>query len=139
MKTPRYDRHSTNDQVDAILQEIATLNDPSACGKDSGKHTITVNRTKVNARSLRLKTFAKYGPVCALCGLKGMFFALERNFAVKAKDGPFHINLYGMNGDGEEILFTHDHKIPKSKGGKNNLSNTQTACHPCNQKKGNKC
>lgn len=38
--------------------------------------------------------------------------------------------------NGELILFTKDHRIPKSKGGKNNLSNYQTACERCNILKG---
>ena len=38
--------------------------------------------------------------------------------------------------NGELILFTKDHRVPKSKGGKNNLSNYQTACERCNILKG---
>jgi 5-methylcytosine-specific restriction endonuclease McrA len=36
------------------------------------------------------------------------------------------------------ILMTVDHRIPKSKGGSDDLSNLQTMCHSCNHKKGSK-
>ena len=44
--------------------------------------------------------------------------------------------MYGVK-NGEEVLFTKDHIIPKSKGGKNHISNYQTMCEPCNSEKGN--
>ena len=33
------------------------------------------------------------------------------------------------------ILFTKDHILPRSKGGKNWLQNYQTMCYNCNQEK----
>jgi len=36
------------------------------------------------------------------------------------------------------LQITVDHIVPISKGGKWELSNLQTACKPCNMKKGNK-
>lgn len=36
-----------------------------------------------------------------------------------------------------EVLMTKDHIIPKSKGGKNNLSNYQPMCCICNKQKDN--
>jgi len=42
-----------------------------------------------------------------------------------------------VDAQGREVLMTHDHIVPRSKGGKNHISNVQTMCAPCNSKKGN--
>lgn len=73
---------------------------------------------------------------CVRCGLNGEYFAKERS--IYQPEAGFHFNLYGTNAKGEEVMLTKDHIIPKSKGGKNNLSNYQTMCSPCNNKKGDK-
>ena len=56
--------------------------------------------------------------------------------SIKQKNCGYHFNLYGINKNYEEILFTKDHIIPKSKGGDNKISNYQTMCYNCNYKKG---
>jgi len=48
----------------------------------------------------------------------------------------FHLNLYGFDENGEEVLMTRDHIIPVSRGGKNHLSNYQVYCWKCNIGKG---
>jgi len=88
----------------------------------------------VKAESLRLRTFREKGQVCVACGLKATHFAIERHAYMK--EGPYHINMYGVDEDGDDVLFTHDHIIPRSKGGADNMSNTQTMCGPCNWTKG---
>lgn len=72
---------------------------------------------------------------CVCCGLKGSYLALER---CRGKDDEslFHFNMYGLV-NGEEVLFTKDHILPKSKGGTNTLDNYQTMCTQCNAEKGN--
>lgn len=70
---------------------------------------------------------------CVKCGLQASYYKLEKQAASKL----YHFNLYGIK-DGEEVLFTKDHIIPKSKGGKNHLSNYQVMCHICNEEKGDK-
>jgi 5-methylcytosine-specific restriction endonuclease McrA len=50
----------------------------------------------------------------------------------------YHFNLYAVNEYGDKILMTKDHIHPKSKGGRNHISNYQTMCYPCNQDKSNK-
>ena len=40
--------------------------------------------------------------------------------------------------DGELILMTKDHIVPKSHGGTNASNNLQTMCEECNNNKGNK-
>lgn len=99
---------------------------------------------KVNVTSLRLRTFAlarvKYGlhgdrPFgCVKCGLKAAFFAVETQVFDKNAQSP-HLNLYGVNEEGEEVLMTHDHRIARSLGGKDDLTNTQLMCSPCNAAK----
>lgn len=82
--------------------------------------------------SFRYWVFAK-STRCVTCGLEGEFFALER---ARSQDGErFHFNLYGRDKDGEEVLFTKDHVLPKSKGGNNRVGNLQTMCYRCNEAK----
>lgn len=85
----------------------------------------------VNLNSQRLILFKAKGVICVSCGLVGEFFALERQDV----ENP-HFNLYGVDEEGDEVLFTKDHIIPKSKGGPNTLANFQTMCYPCNSLKG---
>lgn len=85
-------------------------------------------------KSLRLQTFYHKGITCVKCGIKARYFVKEKSVPGEK----YHLNLYGINEYGKEVLFTHDHIIPKSKGGKNKLSNTQTMCIHCNVKKGDK-
>jgi hypothetical protein len=83
--------------------------------------------------SLRYFTFMLKGCVCCQCKTEGTVFYKEHN----NPDDAYHFNLYGINSDGEEVLFTKDHKNPKSKGGSNKLSNFVTMCQPCNSLKDN--
>lgn len=46
--------------------------------------------------------------------------------------------LYAVDDNGDEILMTKDHIIPRSKGGIDDISNYQTMCKLCNEAKGNK-
>jgi 5-methylcytosine-specific restriction endonuclease McrA len=66
------------------------------------------------------------------CGLEGTIFQLEQN----EKDKNPHFNLYGKE-NGQLILMTKDHIMPKSLGGKSENSNYHTCCRICNNLKGN--
>ena len=46
--------------------------------------------------------------------------------------------MYAVDDNGDEILMTKDHILPRSKGGIDDISNYQTMCKPCNEAKGNK-
>ena len=121
---------------------------------------------KIKLTSDRYVMFFKKGVVCVSCGLEGSFFALERSvnnrvfkeykkrdfrdflrwekaYQQSLKDkfqqriDVYHFNLYAINDSGDEVLMTKDHIIPKSKGGKNHLSNYQPMCCYCNCKKDN--
>lgn len=84
----------------------------------------------VKLSSLRMRTFLTKGTVCSSCGLSAKFFAVERH--IRANHQKYHLNLYGINDEGNEILFTHDHTLARSLGGKDHINNTTTMCTVCN-------
>jgi hypothetical protein len=101
---------------------------------DNGRANI--NGTSVGVSSLRLQTFYHTGTVCHACGLKATHFELNRDKGAEARNAPYHLNLWGINEAGDKVLFTHDHKLARSLGGKDDLTNTETMCGPCNWAKG---
>lgn len=84
----------------------------------------------------RYYTFQK-SLCCSHCGIEGKFFGKERHIDKSGfpLSNSFHLNLYAINEQGQEILMTKDHIVPKSKGGKDKLSNYQTMCEICNSAK----
>lgn len=93
----------------------------------------------VGTSSLRLQTFKHHGVMCVCCGRKGTHFAVERSLSDAGTDKPYHINMWSKEHEfDDEVLMTCDHILPKSKGGPDVLTNTQTMCGPCNWSKGNK-
>jgi 5-methylcytosine-specific restriction endonuclease McrA len=84
----------------------------------------------------------KRSTVCAKCGVEGSFFAKERTIYLDRRSGRywptsfhFHFNLYGINAYGHEVMLTKDHILPRAHGGKDEQSNYQTMCAPCNSRK----
>lgn len=104
--------------------------------KDWKLHHINIKGYKVSLCGHRLRLFAK-NTTCVQCGLKASFFAVERCWSQVKTDQKPHLNLYGYDKNGKEVLFTKDHIIPLSKGGPDSMKNLQTMCSPCNCKKGN--
>lgn len=87
---------------------------------------------QIYAGSLRYQLFKLKGTKCVKCGLEGQYFVKER----WETDNRYHLNLYGIDKNDNEILFTKDHIVPKSKGGTNTLDNFQVMCEKCNSEKG---
>jgi 5-methylcytosine-specific restriction endonuclease McrA len=88
---------------------------------------------QINFSTLRLRTFAAKGITCVACKLRGLFFIKEKQ---RAEVKRYHLALYALDKNGQEVLMTKDHIIPKSRGGKNTLRNMQPMCLLCNQEKG---
>lgn len=95
-------------------------------------HQVTTNLH----HSLRLRTFLEKGTKCVTtgCPLEGNFFAIERGLGQSNLD-IYHLNLWAVDGVGQEILMTCDHILAQSLGGINALCNTQTMCAPHNFEK----
>ncbi len=88
----------------------------------------------VKMGSLRYQTFQK-SLTCKRCGVEGKFFALEKHR--NGQSDRFHFNLYAIDDNGDELLMTKDHIVPRSKGGPNHVTNMQTMCTVCNGIKDN--
>jgi|SRR5579872_2356812 len=86
---------------------------------------------KLFSAGTRLKTFFKHGTKCSACGLEAKFYAVERPIH-ESGDFPYHLNLWGIDANGDEVLFTHDHTLARRAGGADNTGNTTTMCSPCN-------
>jgi 5-methylcytosine-specific restriction endonuclease McrA len=90
---------------------------------------------KVSMTSDRYRLFKERGIKCVKCGIKGRYFALEKQLP---KSELYHFNLYAIDIDNKEVLMTKDHIIPKSKGGRSFIDNYQTLCTRCNMSKRDK-
>lgn len=102
----------------------------------TGGKPMLVSGEEVRVGSLRMRTFREKGHVCSCCGLEASFYAVERHKRRAENTNTYHFNLWGVNSNGHEVLFTHDHTLARSLGGKDHISNTTTMCSPCNNKKG---
>jgi hypothetical protein len=108
----------------------------------SGITRTVIHGKSVKFRSSRLELFASdhegHGTNCNDCGLEGQYFKLEQTIeggSKPSKNNRYHLNLYAIDAEGDEVLLTKDHIMPKSKGGDHHLDNYQTLCYPCNQDK----
>jgi len=98
--------------------------------KEREKYMV-VNGSEVTAKSSRYVLFKTKGTTCVTCALEASYFRLERF----PNDARYHLNLYGVDHTGAEVLFTKDHIRAKANGGKNTQKNYQTMCSPCNHMK----
>jgi 5-methylcytosine-specific restriction endonuclease McrA len=105
------------------------------------RRTLTKERKEYNGHSVKMVTeclnlFKEKGTKCVSCGVKGIFFALEKQYNHNSHRAQF--SLYGYDSNGMEVLLTKDHIIPKAKGGKSKQSNYQVMCQKCNLEKADK-
>lgn len=112
--------------VDEILELIPSVDN----GNYGLKAAIETNfgTICVSIASKKLLTF-KQSIVCVSCDAKGAYFLLLRNPHAK---GRASLELFTE----DNKLLTRDHIIPRSLGGSNDMSNSQTMCLACNSKKG---
>lgn len=113
---------------------------------------------KVKANSTRLECL-KRNQQCVRCRRKGTIWILENSVQNPPRvaincfiaDCPWcsmvrpqipvgyqnpHLNLYHRSRNGQLLLMTQDHIIPKSRGGADKIENLQTMCQQCNCFKG---
>lgn len=128
-RTSIYQRKSVHsiEQVKEIVKDVLFE-------EDKEKARVEIDGDIVKGNSQRYQTFFTKGLKCSCCGIEGAYFAKEK----KARDKSYHLNLYALDENGEEVLMTKDHIKPRSKGGKDHIDNYQTMCIKCNLKKGNK-
>lgn len=119
--------------IEKTLKAIREHNDGSTGieYKERDKR-ISFDGEQIKLSSLRLRTFATHGIECVDCGVKAVFFAMERHHM----DVKYHINLWAVRDNGKQVLMTHDHILARSLGGADNIANTQTMCMDCNFEKG---
>lgn len=117
--------------IEQVLSQVPTEKDK--------RFRVGFDGDDIKMCSDRYYTFLK-GVVCAHCGIEGQFFAKERSLNKRGipTSPTFHFNLYAIESDGNEVLMTKDHIIPRSRGGKDNVENYQCMCTVCNREKGSK-
>lgn len=123
------DRYS----IDDTFKLIAPYLDPDEKEYIPGKKKTKVDfyGDIIKPNSHRYQTFYYKGCTCVKCGLKASYF--EKN--KRSNDRNYHLNLYGIDENGKEVLFTKDHIFPKSKGGEDYITNYQPMCERCNKEK----
>ncbi len=88
---------------------------------------IPLTRLKEFKEHRRLRVFYHKGCICVNCNIVGT------KLIQGSGRGGLHWDIYADCG----MALTVDHKIPKSKGGSDDLSNLQPMCAKCNTEKGN--
>ena len=73
---------------------------------------------------------------CYRCGCVADRWIADKH--ANDKQGPPVLNLYATDRNGQLVLMTRDHIIPKSVGGIDHIDNLRPACATCNEQRGNK-
>ena len=135
MDMPKYVRHSLVD-IEPVLAAVSKGLEDRLLYQKKEKTKAVFNGQTVGVHSLRMQTFFVRGTTCKCCGLKATHFAIERSLADERNNVNYHLNLWGINAAGEEVLFTHDHILARALGGRDHIDNCQTMCGTCNWEKG---
>lgn len=123
------DKYSIDDTFAIIAPHLNPDEEVYIPGKKKKKIDFYGDMIKPNSQ--RYQTFYYKGCTCSKCGLKASYF--EKN--KMSNENTYHLNLYGIDENGNEVLFTKDHILPKSLGGENYITNFQPMCERCNKKK----
>lgn len=136
IRVGKVDKKFIDDLIDQIppedLEKIKFSENKNVQKEMKKTYKITLQGHKISYGSQRLVLFRNFDSCCN-CGLKGTYYGIDKHGAQGA-----HLNLYGVNQQGEEVLITKDHIVAKSSGGKNTIDNYQTMCIICNNLKGAK-
>ncbi len=93
---------------------------------------------EVTINSLRLTCFKEKGLTCVKCGIEAKSLYLVEELRNGYTKIPHSIQAFAINEDGQRVLMTIDHIVPKSKGGsRESLTNVQPMCSYCNTEKDN--
>ena len=112
--------------LDELLSKVGFGMPPVKLETPYGSFDIKVNGSKFEC--FRRDTY------CTMCGMKPNIWRLERQ---KQDSGKPHLNLYFQSKYGQRsILFNKDHRVAKSRGGSDKISNLITSCRICNSEKG---
>jgi len=98
---------------------------------DEGNVSAELFGRPVYLKSIKFDVFRRDNMTCQNCGDVATHFALAR-----LDDGRWTLRPYGRRHD-MDLRFTIDHILPKSRGGRDCLSNYQMQCHICNWTKAN--
>lgn len=100
----------------------------------AGKQGFQGGRLKSN----RIQNYFHHGVACVNpnCDIVGTEFRVERHWRGNRRS--WHLNLYAFTKHGHKVMMTTDHIIPKSKGGKTSVENSQPLCARCNSRKGDR-
>lgn len=96
------------------------------------KEKIQFGEYLVKTGSKRYQVFRRSFSCAGTCGRRIHHARLEC-YEVDAGKSIGHFNFYSA----DDVLMTKDHIFPVSKGGKNHISNLQTMCKKCNERKSN--
>ena len=101
---------------------------------EAGRSPIPMLGHRLPVGTKRLAVFKTKGLVCAGCGAKGSYFALESHLDHTDPNTLLtpHLNLYTDEG----VLMTVDHIVALADGGSKEMENLQPMCKVCNVRKG---
>ena len=88
---------------------------------------------EVTDRKIKLRRANCYTQIGYECANPECSTTGEKYIIGIAKDGAIHLDLYGIDKEGDLHMITIDHIKPKSKGGPDHVSNFQPMCNVCNQ------